>query len=78
MSVKTLSAFALRHWWIPVVLAGGMNMGACTHHHHDDRVVITDEHGWRHEGSYDADHHWHGGYYDDRHEYHDDPADWHH
>jgi len=65
-----------------LMLGGGMTLGACaSHHHHQDTqevVVVRDEHGWEHHGYYDAGRHWHGGYYDDRHVYHDDGPDWRH
>lgn len=56
-------------------------VGGCVHHdHHDDRdherVVIQDDHGFAHEG-YRDESGWHGGYYDDQHQYHNDPMDWH-
>jgi hypothetical protein len=64
---------------LSAVLVGFMFVGACDwHHHHEDRAVIVDEHGWHHEGFYDENHGWHGGYVDDHGVHHDDPADWHH
>lgn len=65
---------------LSALLVGSMFLGACAwHHHHDnDRTVVVDEHGWRHEGFYDENRHWHGGYVDDRGEHHVDPEDWHH
>lgn len=66
----TLIAYA----WVPALVMGGMSVG-CVHHHHPTEVVV-DEHGYRHEGYYDADHHWHGGWYDEHNGFHDDPYDW--
>jgi len=77
--LRNFKALLVTAWWLPVAAICFSYAAGCEHHHHDDeRVGIVDEHGWRHEGSYDADHHWHGGYYNDRHEYHEDPADWRH
>lgn len=80
-----MSAFRKISWaligrgWIPGLILGAMCLGAC-HHHHDyddrDRVVVVDEHGYRHEGRYDADRHWHGGWYDEHNGFHEDPYDW--
>ncbi len=77
---QILRSFGTR---IPMVVlfAGVMiSVSACEHHHHweENHVAVVDEHGWRHEGYYDADKHWHGGYYDEKHEFHNDAADWHH
>ncbi|HEY2585092.1 MAG TPA: hypothetical protein VGI81_04940 [Tepidisphaeraceae bacterium] len=63
---------------LPLFAAGAVTIGCAHHHHDDDHVVVVDEHGYRHEGYYDADHHWHGGWYDEHHGDHDDPHDWHH
>lgn len=77
--LKNVSAGLLRHWWAPALVAAATCAGAC-HHHHDydnrDRVVVVDEHGYRHEGYYGPDRHWHGGWYDEHSAYHDDPYDW--
>jgi hypothetical protein len=55
-------------------------LGGCVHHHHEDhgpvRVAVVDEHGYHHEG-YRDDNGWHGGYYDEQHQYHPDTSDWH-
>jgi len=64
---------------LSAVLVGFMLLNACYWHHpHEDRTVIVDEHGWRHEGFYDEHHAWHGGYVDDHGLRHDDPEDWRH
>ena len=66
--------------WTFVLVVGGLGLTACVHHHHPDhdRVVIMDEHNYRHEGWRDEHGGWHGGWYDrDRH-FHEDPNDWHH
>ena len=63
---------------LPLVAGSAVTIG-CAHHHHDeDQVVVVDEHGYRHEGYYDRDHNWHGGWYDEHHGYHEDPHEWHH
>ncbi len=74
---------ALRRPLLTVMLAAGtfgLTAGCAHHHHHHDDacVVIHDDHGWRHEGYYDRDRHWRGGYYDERRVYHNDPYDWRH
>jgi hypothetical protein len=46
-------------------------------HDHSRDIIITDPHGYNHEGYYDEDKHWHGGYYDEQNNYHEDPRDYH-
>lgn len=76
MSISQKVRVALvAYWWMPALVVGGMSLGACVHHH-DDGVVVVDEHGFRHEGYYDADRHWHGGWRDEHNVYHEDPYDW--
>ena len=81
MSMRTALSKALlaNAWLLPAVVGGTFAIG-CVHHHHDDddHVVVVDEHGYRHEGYYDRDHGWHGGWHDEHNGYHEDPHDWHH
>jgi hypothetical protein len=76
---RKFKALLVAAWWLPVGAIAISYVGGCEHEHHDrdEHVAIVDEHGFRHEGSYDAEHHWHGGYEDEHHVHHDDPNDWH-
>lgn len=63
------------------VAGGGLFAAGCAGHRHEEvvepqRVVIEDEHGFRHEGYYDERRTWHGGYYDKDRQFHRDPDNW--
>jgi len=65
---------------LPIACLGALYLIGCHDHHYENHqtVVITDEHGYHHEGWRDEHGAWHGGYYDEHNAYHDDPHDWHH
>src|SRR3569623_185870 len=67
----------LRCLSLSAVATGGLFIGACAGHRHEEvepqRVVVEDEHGFRHEGYYDERRSWHGGYYDRERQFHRDP-----
>lgn len=75
------SRYVSKAGWIAGAIACAFLLSAC-HHHHDyddrdhDHVVEVDTYGHHHEGWREGNH-WHGGWYDERHEYHADPDDWH-
>jgi hypothetical protein len=65
---------------LPIACLGAFYLVGCHSDHYEGHhtVIITDEHGYRHEGWSDEHGQWHGGYYDEHNAYHDDPKDWHH
>ena len=59
------------------MLAAGLALSAgCLFRSHT-QVDIVDANGVHHQGYYDDTNLWRGGYYDQQHEWHDDPRNWH-
>jgi hypothetical protein len=69
--------FLASSWWIGALAVS--SLAGCLVHEQDhyDEVDVVDPHGYHHHGYYDERRDWHGGYYDDGHQFHDDPHDWH-
>jgi hypothetical protein len=59
------------------ILAAVGSGGRTVRTSHNAQVDIVDAHGYHHQGYYDDNHDWHGGYDDEQHQHHDDPHDWH-
>ena len=66
-----------------IAMIGSAGVFGCGHEHHHDEYrdrgypqEVVEVGGYRHEGYHDEHGGWHGGYYDEGHQFHQDRGDW--